>query len=175
MMIQPQRPAIVIQTRKGNDIPCEPPRLPMSPAEVTYQRRAIETWKQKDRRPGEVRERRRPSYDYNCHGLTFLSRRAWLQEADAALRQVLTDDGYREVPLNAVLPGDIVLYRDRAGQIEHTGVVTSVDGEGPLRVLWVVSKWGASGEYIHPFNKSPYTGTPHFMREGADEFTETDH
>jgi hypothetical protein len=38
------------------------------------------------------------SAGYNCHGLTFLSRRAWLITA-AALNTVLEDDSYEEVSL----------------------------------------------------------------------------
>jgi hypothetical protein len=166
-IIEPKSEAIVIQTRKGRRILCEPPRLPMTPEEERYIRREMERWNSGSLTRARIRERRGPSYDYNCHGLTFLSRRAWLADEDA-VELVLSDDGYAEVPTGRVLPGDIVVYRDHAHRIEHTGIVVLAGPDGSLTVPWVVSKWGNAGEYIHPFNESLYSGTAHFMREGTD-------
>ena len=49
-----------------------------------------------------------PSNTYNCHGLTFGSRRAELAFADVAI--VLEEDDYTEIDRTEVLPGDIAVY-----------------------------------------------------------------
>ena len=166
-IIEPESEAIIVQTRKGNRIRCEPPRRSMTPEEEANIRREMERWRGGSLSRARIAERRGPSYDYNCHGLTFLSRRAWLTEEEA-IELVLADDGYAEVPRSRVLPGDIAVYRDHAGHIEHTGVVVRVDQHQTLDLPWVLSKWGNAGEYIHPYDETLYTGTPHFMREGSD-------
>jgi hypothetical protein len=169
MILEPKGKRIVIQTRTGNSINCEPSRLPMSPQETERcQREFEEQIKPKLPFRLEIQERRGPTLDYNCHGLTFVLRRAWLEE-NSSIEMVLTDDGYREIRTDQVLPGDIVIYRDNSGHIEHSGVVVWVDGQGDLRVPWIVSKWGRGGEYIHRYNNSPYSGTPSFMREHLDD------
>jgi hypothetical protein len=68
-----------------------------------------------------------------------------------------------------VCPGDIVVYRDDLGRIEHTGVVVWVDRAGPLSMPWVVSKWANHGEYLHRVNNCPYRGMPVYMREGQND------
>jgi hypothetical protein len=174
-MILESRPSpIIIQTRRGNTIPCGPPRLPMSAAEVNRSRREFDTFvRPRLQFPEQVRERRGPNHEYNCHGLVFLCRRAWFDTPteDAPIRRVLDDDGYQGVPADQVAPGDIVVYRDNLGQIEHTGVVVWIEESATLRAPWIVSKWGTHGEFIHRVNNSPYQGTPLFMREASDDHT----
>jgi hypothetical protein len=87
---------IVIQTRKGRDIRCEPPVPKMSPEDEARCTREMDRLKREMLPfPMAVWQRRGPTLDYNCHGLTFLARRAWLLDDDA-LSLVLADDGYRD-------------------------------------------------------------------------------
>jgi hypothetical protein len=119
--------------------------------------------------PGAVRERRGPTHDYNCHGLTFLCRRAWFDEEQDALGMVLADDGYVEVKEHEVQPGDIVVYRGINRKIEHTGIVVWMEKKPDRFDIWIVSKWSMYGEYVHTVDNSPYAGRPHYMREGQHE------
>ncbi|WP_176331637.1 hypothetical protein [Burkholderia vietnamiensis] len=106
-------------------------------------------------------QRNNPVSLYNCHGLVFASRRAWVHGDD--LSNVLQDDGYIEVRFEDVLPGDIVIYFID-GKPEHTGTVTSVLGDGALRSIDVCSKWGHGAEYVHHVAKSPYGAIFRFFR-----------
>lgn len=73
---------------------------------------------------------------YNCYGLAFAARRcAIVDKTD--VETILEDDGYRKLPWDpaAWLVGDVVLY--------------------------VLSAWGDSGEYLHPIDVvSPLLGRP---------------
>jgi hypothetical protein len=169
MIIQPKRPPILIQTRRGNQIECEPPRLPITPETLDRYRRQLEAIRQRLQNPAHIEERRGPTEEYNCHGLTFLSRRAWLSEL-RAIDTVLEDDGYRPVRPDHVQPGDIAIYRDDFRQIDHTGIVAWVAKDERPRLPWVLSKWAHQGEYLHRYNDCPYDSRHvTFMREGADD------
>ncbi len=100
--------------------------------------------------PDETHRPVGPSRQYNCHGLTFASRRTWIYNA-SEIQKILKEDDYKEVAEKDVLPGDIVLYTEN-GDIEHSGIVISLD---PLRIL---SKWGPSQEVIHRLRECPYSG-----------------
>ncbi len=64
---------------------------------------------------------------YNCHGMTFASRRARIWELKE-ISKVLAEDNYREVEKASTLPGDIVIYYCK-GDAQHSGVVIdSPDG-----------------------------------------------
>ena len=92
------------------------------------------------------RLRSMPHPRYNCHGLTFGSRRAAID--DAAITMILAEDGYQPVANRAdVLPGDVALYISDAG-IEHSAIVASVP-EGPLFDPFVYSKWGVLGPEVY--------------------------
>ena len=100
--------------------------------------------------------------EYNCHGLTFASRRTGIHDP-AVLSLILEDDRYREVPLTDVLPGDVILYHNRLGDIEHSGVVASKPGA--IGIPYVFSKWGKFMEVFHLANRCPYTyELPKFYR-----------
>src|SRR4051794_2875412 len=58
---------------------------------------------------------------YNCHGLTLAGRRTGVFEA-IVVNQALEEDGYREVPRDEVQPGDLILYNDPSGDVEHSGI-----------------------------------------------------
>jgi len=93
----------------------------------------------------------KPSRIYNCHGLTFASRRTfiWLSEE---ITKILDDDGYEKVDRQYVLAGDIVVYYATTGDAEHSGVVVEVDQFGPK----ILSKWGQSHEVVHREGDCPY-------------------
>jgi hypothetical protein len=98
-------------------------------------------------RPGKILR-------YNCHGLTFASRRSWIDDKEAVSR-ILSEDGYDEVKLVAeVMPGDVVVYFDKYGRADHSGVV--VEAPGLLPIPKVVSKWAWAYEVIHWANQCPY-------------------
>lgn len=115
-----------------------------------------------------VTERREATATYNCHGMTFASRRTGIYET-AAIELILLDDAYREIGEEQVLPGDIVLYFEPEG-LAHSGVVVAVEQLGSVAVPKVISKWGVAGEYIHPLRTCPYprANRIHFYREGQD-------
>jgi hypothetical protein len=90
------------------------------------------------------------SRKYNCHGLTFASRRTWIDKP-TEVQKILTDDDYRPVDLNAVLPGDVAIYKTK-GVIEHSGVVVKVVDGLPV----ILSKWAALHEAVHRARDCPY-------------------
>jgi hypothetical protein len=78
----------------------------------------------------------------NCHGWVFANGRFGVP-ADA-VAAVLQDNGYSA----AASPqrGDVIVYRDDAGNIVHSGCVRSVHEDGQV---WIESKWGSGGRYLH--------------------------
>ena len=96
-----------------------------------------------------------PSGRYNCHGMTFASRRTGIWNA-ATVQQILIDDGYRSVPVRSVIGGDIIIYHAKSGDIEHSGVVLEPPVPDHLNMPLVCSKWGMSGEMIHWAHYCPY-------------------
>lgn len=97
-----------------------------------------------------------PTAKYNCHGLTFASRRTAIE--GSFVERILNQDEYTEVQLVNVMAGDIVLYRNGA-DIEHSGIVI----KGPPNFL-ILSKWGAGHEAIHGVDDCPYTGLKSYYR-----------
>ncbi|WP_157447575.1 hypothetical protein [Chthoniobacter flavus] len=94
---------------------------------------------------------------YNCHGLTFASRRTGISDS-AALRQILEEDGYEEVKIENVLPGDVILYFDpETGDFEHSGIVVSRENSEIQQTFRVVSKWGMGLECVHGSAYCPYS------------------
>lgn len=92
-----------------------------------------------------------PSGYYNCHGLVFASRRTSIFPED--IRRILIEDGYRQIGEQDVLAGDVVLYNNSDGDIEHSGIVIR---RPELRIPWVVSKWSTGEEFLHPALACPY-------------------
>lgn len=85
---------------------------------------------------------------YNCHGLTFASRRTRITEGEG-IGRILTDDCWVEIPnIRDVLPGDIVVYFSEEGDPNHSGIVVDCKELVPT----ICSKWGSAGEYIHLLN-----------------------
>jgi hypothetical protein len=94
---------------------------------------------------------------YNCHGLAFAGRRTGIHDNET-IHQLLSEDAYREVQPESVLPGDVLVYFDDQGQPEHSAIV--VDAPRDPRLIFVplvVSKWGNYREIIHRANRCPYS------------------
>lgn len=94
-----------------------------------------------------------PSAQYNCHGLTFASRRTRI-ELTAGLQLILKEDSYKEIhDMKNVLPGDVVIYCSDRGDMNHSGII--VEAGNSLIVPIVCSKWGNAGEFIHALGDCP--------------------
>ncbi len=83
-----------------------------------------------------------PNASSNCHGWVFTGGRYHVKCED--VDQILRDNGY-EVVLEP-RAGDLIVYRGVAGDVIHTGVVRSVGENG---IIFVESKWGILGRYLH--------------------------
>ncbi len=95
-----------------------------------------------------------PTAAYDCHGLTFKNRNFWIDNDQ--VDTILVDQGWKKrgdagVPA-APAVGDVVIYRDAAGKVTHSGLVDAVAGGQVTRVR---SKWGNGGEYLHDPNDVP--------------------
>jgi hypothetical protein len=165
MIIEIPQPPLIIQTRAGNAIPNER-GLKMTDLEV----RQWVAWQQGEFPEGQIlRVRKLPSGAYNCHGMTFLSRRGFVLDEDA-VALVLQDDQYYQIEDSQVRSGDVILYYYENGDLEHSGVVAFVDPFETVRVPWILSKWGQAGEYLHRYNYCPYNWRRvRYMREGQHD------
>jgi hypothetical protein len=99
-----------------------------------------------------AKPRTEPSAKYNCHGLTFASRRTSIEKA-SGIRTILLDDAYAEVPIAEAMPGDIVIYSSDTGDLNHSGIV--VECGQHILVPIVCSKWGSAGEFVHGLKDCP--------------------
>jgi hypothetical protein len=105
---------------------------------------------------------------YNCHGLTFASRRTRISDIEA-LRTILAHDDLSEIHQADVRVGDVILYlsADNDGDIEHSGVVVEMRQAAgmSLAIPRVWSKWGGGAEVVHMWNACPYNiGNVVFLR-----------
>jgi len=96
-----------------------------------------------------------PNAKFNCHGMTFASRRTGIFES-AAIRQILNEDGYEEVERDRVQRGDVIVYISSDGDFEHSGLVVEPPTPRTLYIPTVRSKWAKYRELIHPGNQCPY-------------------
>jgi hypothetical protein len=92
------------------------------------------------------------AYPYNCIGMIFAFRRAWIEPEH--LSRLLVEDGYRKIDLSALMPGDVVVYEDK-GQPAHVALVISIEYIGRTPSVRVISKWGGEPEYIHFMENVP--------------------
>lgn len=90
-----------------------------------------------------------PTPRTNCHGWVFL-RGQYLLFGEQ-VEQILEDNGYLEV--FQPRPGDLIIYRDAAGNILHSGLVWEYAADGGLLIQ---SKFGISGCYLHAPEEQPY-------------------
>ena len=85
----------------------------------------------------------------NCHGWVFTGGKYGVpgESVDA----ILSDNGYTIV--RDAAEGDLIVYRDAAGEVLHTGLVRLVGADG---LILVESKWGPLGLYLHPPKAQPW-------------------
>jgi hypothetical protein len=98
-----------------------------------------------------------PDGTANCHGWVFTGGSYALSEA--AVEALLVDNGYERVA--EPQQGDVIVYRDDAGQIAHTGRVRRVYSS---EEVWIESKWGSGSRYIHLPLDQCYSTTMEYYR-----------
>jgi hypothetical protein len=91
-----------------------------------------------------------PQPSTNCHGWVFTDGKYILRSAD--VQTVLNENGYLKV--ESPQDNDVVIYRDSAGRIIHSGLVRSVLSDGSVLIE---SKWGFASTYIHMAVNQPYS------------------
>lgn len=99
---------------------------------------------------------------YNCAGLAFGSRRAWIDPGQVLW--ILDEDGFKLVgDPQRWSTGDIVVYKNGGKHVTHvavvhTATVSNLTGEPVVRVI---SQWGRDGEYCHDWDDvNPRLGEP---------------
>jgi hypothetical protein len=108
---------------------------------------------------------------YNCHGLTFGSRRSRIDD-DRDIQKILREDKYAPVDRSQVQPGDVILYVLPNGFIEHSGIIVMAGytphhdhkPSNPEDHFLVLSKWGQGKEMLHREWMCPYSGRHEFWR-----------
>ncbi|MBI5662549.1 MAG: hypothetical protein HZC46_10430 [Ignavibacterium album] len=139
---------IILQTRKGNNISnFQNPEI--SEFNKNYFAKIESQYK-------NAKKRSEPTGLYNCHGMTFASRRCFIEDPNEIL-MILKEDDYCEINYKDVLPGDIIVYFSN-GDVEHSGVVVE-EPKKPLYVPLIFSKWSVHSEFIHFANDCPYDKT----------------
>lgn len=147
---KPNIKEIVVQTRLGNGIDNRQNWDKIPQSNVTG---CLKTWASfiNDESTRRVNEE---SGIYNCHGLTFASRRTNLDDRD--IIKILNEDYYQKVDNDEVNEGDVAIYVTNEGII-HSGIVIGIlEGKGiNIKKPLILSKWGMMGEYIHRFDCCP--------------------
>lgn len=95
---------------------------------------------------------------YNCHGLTFGSRRT---HVTTSVYPILDDDGFDSFPSEKdVRPGDIIVYCNAGGEVIHSGFIIGLRpvliAGTEMRTPIVWSKWGKGYEMVHAVAECPY-------------------
>lgn len=140
---------IALETQEGNPITNDQSREIWNRDEKEFER-------YEDKYGDVTIKRTEPDAGYNCHGLTFGSRRTWIYDSDD-LQMIISDDCYHEVDDSEVLPGDILLYIDESGDIEHSGIVAKLPSpDDVLSIPTIFRKWGKYAEILHKANQCPY-------------------
>ena len=90
---------------------------------------------------------------YNCVGMIFASRRAWIETKH--LYELLRQDGYNRVSVREIVPGDLVIYTNNEVPT-HVGLIMTIVREGSnLANLTILSKWGKEAEIFHSVDVVP--------------------
>ena len=93
------------------------------------------------------------SHLYDCVGMVFCNRRAWIDIYH--VYDILREDGYTRIPIEQVVVGDIVVYT-RFNNPQHVGLTTQVHPNlGQIPLFRVLSKWGSLGEIEHNLEDVP--------------------
>lgn len=91
-----------------------------------------------------------PDPSSNCHGWVFTGGRCAVP--GRAVDRILSDNRYQRVALPK--QGDLIVYRNENGEVEHTGIVEAIGEDG---LILIKSKWGAIGLYIHAPEAQPWS------------------
>ena len=90
-----------------------------------------------------------PSSACNCHGWIYAGGQYAIRGRD--IDTLLEDNDYQVV--GEPQPNDLVIYRTSDHQVAHTALVRLVREDG---AVFVESKWGPLGAYLHPVKDQPY-------------------
>ena len=90
-----------------------------------------------------------PSACTNCHGWVFADGRFLLD--GTSVQMILEDNGYQ--PVANPRSGDVIVYRDRAGLIRHSGMVSGILADGSVMIE---SKWNLQERFLHRPEDQPY-------------------
>jgi len=142
---KPKENSIKLQTRKGSDIE-NSQFFEIAPHEK-------EQFKKLEALFPLVKIRNNPTAIYNCHGMTFASKRTGINESDS-LKQILKDDNYIEIQEKDILPNDIILFLDKDDNIHHSGIIMYIDEKS--HIPFICSKWGSYSEIVHSVYNSLY-------------------
>ena len=145
MVIDPLPTQLALETRRGNQVANYIDREPARWGDEWQMNQYRDEYRHEEHRPVG------PSRKYNCHGLTFASRRTTIEDAAEVLK-IIGDDEYVSITYDEVMRGDIVIYFED-GDAAHSGIVI---GRDALRVPIVLSKWGHCHEVVHRLPKCPY-------------------
>ena len=97
----------------------------------------------------------------NCHGWVFTDGR--FHVAGELVDRILSENSYTIV--TTPQPGDVVVYRDEAGAVLHTGVVKSTGVDG---FVLIESKWGPLHTYWHTPESQAYSQRFEYWRSPRD-------
>lgn len=143
---EPDRTSICVETRQG------------TPIDNQQEWGDLPAWYQKEARdlekkfpPPGAEHGSVASSVYNCHGLTFASKRTRIFDPND-IERMIDEDDYGKVDPSNVRPGDIAIYYS-GGDAEHSGIVIEVPADLPKRIL---SKWGIGKEVSHWVSRCPY-------------------
>lgn len=139
-----------LQTRRGSDID--------NGQSLSYSILELSEFQKLDREYGgksSITFRTDGSFIYNCHGMTFASRRTMIT-LPSEIRKILEEDEYLNINETEVLPGDVAIYMKENGEIEHSATVLTEPSKETLLIPRVVSKWGKYKEVIHWVSDCPY-------------------
>jgi len=139
-----------LESRKGNRIPTLR-RDPMIPE-------ILKAANQTHRDSFPNIETRSLDSSYNCAGMVFAFRRAWIEPKH--IPRLLEEDEYLEVKRDNTIPGDLIVYYDSNDRnvVRHVGIIIekSRNIEAADWVLRVISQWGREGEYLHCETDVPF-------------------
>jgi len=97
----------------------------------------------------------------NCHGWVFTGGRYAVHPND--VETILQDNGYQ--PVESPGKGDLIVYRNEAGVVTHTGIVLEVVHED---LVLIESKWGPLGRFLHPPEYQPYGANYTYYRSDRE-------
>lgn len=135
-------------TDRGRVIPLMFPKNPVSSDQIIDMERRCLKMSLVSNRLDQLNRIGLPTDVSNCHGWVFTAGRSIISGHDVEF--ILEDNNYRKVDEPHV--GDLVVYRTEDA-ITHTGLVSSIEGDGKVIVD---SKWSWMGVYRHEVSESIY-------------------